>query len=59
MEKPVKSDILVEGIDAPVGTQLHLLGRAEPLSWRMSDAELLVTLPQLTMDAPVYTLCLG
>jgi alpha-L-fucosidase len=59
MEKPTRSDILVEGIEATAGAQLHLLGQTEPLSWRMSDTGLLVALPPLTKDAPVYTLCLG
>ena len=53
---PSESEIAIEGLEAPDGARLQLLGDEVELTWRQSGADLRVQLPENLPLAPAHSL---
>ncbi len=56
---PAESEITVEGVEAPAGAAIRLLGRDGDLSWRQDGADLRIELPEDLPDSPAHSLAIG
>ena len=52
---PSESEIRVEGLEAPTGANVQLLGREGDLNWGQDGADMMIQLPDLP-EAPAHSL---
>lgn len=53
---PAESEIVIEGLEAPSGASIQLLGKAGDLAWRQTGSDLAVQLPNDLPEAPAHAL---
>ena len=56
---PTESEITIEGVEAPAGAEIRLLGRDGVLRWRQDGADLLIELPADLPESPAHSLAIG
>ena len=54
---PAESEIRIEGLEAPTGARLQLLGREDDLVWRQEGSDLKIQLPNLP-DAHAHSIAI-
>jgi len=53
---PSESEIAIEGLEAPAGASVQLLGHEADLAWRQSGADMAIQLPQDLPEAQAHSL---
>ncbi len=56
---PAESEITIEGVEAPAGAAIRLLGRDGALNWRQDGADLRIELPGDLPESPAHSLAIG